>query len=69
MQRLERRYRRNRCGDGGDSIIRGCYNIGSVTARDGAVGGIVGHLSAGGNGTSVRVTVSACYNMGIVTAR
>ncbi|PWM37402.1 MAG: hypothetical protein DBX65_01185, partial [Oscillospiraceae bacterium] len=54
--------------DGGDSIIRGCYNIGSVTARDGAVGGIVGHLSAGGNGTSVHVTVSACYNMGIVTA-
>ncbi len=54
--------------DGGDSIIRGCYNIGSVTARAGAVGGIVGHLSAGGNGTSVHVTVSACYNMGIVTA-
>ncbi len=54
--------------DGGASIIRGCYNVGTVTARDGAVGGIVGHLGTGGNGTSVNVTVSACYNAGTVTA-
>ena len=55
--------------DGGESIIRGCYNIGSVTARDGAVGGIVGHLSAGGHGTDVSVTVSDCYNLGTITAK
>ncbi len=55
--------------DGGESIIRGCYNIGSVTARDGAVGGIVGHLAAGGHGTDVSVTVSDCYNLGTITAK
>ncbi len=55
--------------DGGESIIRGCYNIGNVTARDGAVGGIVGHLAAGGHGTEVSVTVSDCYNLGNVTAK
>ena len=55
--------------DGGESIIRGCYNIGNVTARDGAVGGIVGHLAAGGHGTDVSVTVSDCYNLGNVTAK
>lgn len=54
--------------DGGESVIKGCYNIGSVTARDGAVGGIVGHLAAGNNGTAVAVTVSDCYNAGTVTA-
>ena len=53
--------------DGGESVIKGCYNIGSVTARDGAVGGIVGHLAAGNNGTAVAVTVSDCYNIGAVT--
>ncbi len=55
--------------DGGDSIIKGCYNVGSVTARDGAVGGIVGHLATGSNGTSVHVIVSECYNAGAVTAK
>lgn len=56
--------------DGGSSIIKGCYNVGSVTAaRDGAVGGIVGHLAAGGHGTSVNVTISDCYNAGEVTAK
>lgn len=54
--------------DGGASIIKGCYNIGTITARDGAVGGIVGHLAAGGHGTSVNVTISECYNAGAVTA-
>ena len=55
--------------DGGDSIIKGCYNVGAVTARDGAVGGIVGHLATGSNGTSVHVTISECYNVGVVTAK
>lgn len=56
--------------DGGESEIRGCYNVGTVTGiRDGAVGGIVGHLSAGGHGTNVSVTVSDCYNTGAVTAK
>ena len=55
--------------DGGDSIIKGCYNVGSVTARDGAAGGIVGHLATGSNGTSVHVIVSECYNAGAVTAK
>ena len=54
--------------DGGVSVIQGCYNIGSLTARDGAVGGIVGHLAAGGNGTAVEVTISECYNAGAITA-
>lgn len=55
--------------DGGDSIIKGCCNVGSITARDGAVGGIVGHLGTSGQGTSVNVTVSECYNTGAVTAK
>ncbi len=54
--------------DGGKSIIRGCFNIGSVSASDGAVGGIVGHLSASGNGTDVSVLVADCYNAGTITA-
>ena len=54
--------------DGGESIIKGCSNVGTVTARDGAVGGIVGHLAAGGHGTEVNVTVTDCYNAGTVTA-
>lgn len=54
--------------DGGESIIQGCCNVGSVYASDGAVGGIVGHLATSGNGTSVNVTVSDCYNAGSITA-
>ena len=50
--------------DGGNSVIKGCYNVGSMTARDGAVGGIVGHLGTG----RVYVSVSECYNAGAVTA-
>ena len=54
--------------DGGESTVRGCYNIGKVTARDSVAGGIIGHLSTGGHGTDVRVTVENCYNLGAVTA-
>ena len=54
--------------DGGNSLIKGCYNVGAVKARDSAVGGIVGHLATGSNGTSVNVTVSECYNAASVTA-
>ena len=54
--------------DGGESIIKGCYNLGSVTARDSAIGGIVGHLATSNNGTEVNVTVSDCYNLGVLTA-
>ena len=54
--------------DGGESIIRGCYNIGDVTGTDLAIGGIVGHLDTDRNGTACHVTVSDCYNAGTVTA-
>ena len=54
--------------DGGESKITGCYNRGDIYASDGAVGGITGHLGAGGHGVSVNVAVSDCYNIGNVTA-
>ena len=56
--------------DGGESVIRGCYNIGSVTNKyDSVVGGIVGHLSTSGHGVNVSVTISDCYNAGTITAK
>lgn len=54
--------------DGGESRIEGCYNRGSITARNTNVGGIVGHLAADSNGTSVHVTVADCYNVGTIAA-
>ncbi len=54
--------------DGGESVIQGCYNVGSIYASDGSVGGIVGHLGASGQGTTVSVLVTDCYNAGAITA-
>ena len=54
--------------DGGESVIQGCYNVGSIYASDGSVGGIVGHLAASGQGTTVSVLVTDCYNAGTITA-
>lgn len=54
--------------DGGESTISACYNVGSIYGGySGNVGGIAGHFSAGGNGTSVSVLVTNCYNAGAVT--
>lgn len=54
--------------DGGESIVKGCYNIGSVYSSGGAIGGIIGHLDTSRNGISVNVTISDCYNAGTITA-
>ena len=55
--------------DGGESVIQGCFNVGSVTdSFQGNVGGIVGHLATSNQGTNVNVTVSDCYNLGAITA-
>ncbi len=55
--------------DGGESLIKGCYNVGSIYGKDSAIGGIVGHLDTSRNGTSVEVTVEDCYNAGFVTGK
>ena len=52
--------------DGGESIISGCYNVGTIYGKGTALGGIVGHLDTTRSGTSVNVTVENCYNAGAV---
>ncbi len=56
--------------DGGESLIRECYNVGTVYGKDTHVGGIVGHLDTTREqeGTEVNVTVENCYNTGTVYA-
>lgn len=50
--------------DGGESIISGCYNVGTIYGKGTALGGIVGHLDTTRSGTSVNVTIENCYNAG-----
>ena len=54
--------------DGGKSIIKNCYNTGSIYGKDTAIGGIVGHLDTTREqgGTSVEVKIDGCYNIGYV---
>ena len=56
--------------DGGESLIRECYNAGTIYGKDTHVGGIVGHLDTTREqeGTEVNVTVENCYNTGTVYA-
>lgn len=54
--------------NGGESLIKGCYNVGSIYGSTG-LGGIVGHLDTtrAQSGTAVNVTVEDCYNAGTVS--
>lgn len=54
--------------DGGYSLIKNCYNSGSIYGKDTHVGGIVGHLATSREqeGTEVFVTIEGCYNVGSV---
>lgn len=55
--------------DGGESIVKGCYNKGSIVSKYSSVGGIIGHLDTTRTGyVTVNVTVSECYNLGNITA-
>ncbi len=55
--------------DGGASIVKGCFNTGSIVSQSSSVGGIIGHLDTTRTGyVTVNVTVSDCYNSGSITA-
>lgn len=55
--------------DGGESLIEGCYNVGTVVGKNDGIGGIVGHIDTTREqgGTSVCVTLKNCYNLGSVS--
>ncbi len=54
--------------DGGKSTVKGCYNIGTITASDTRVGGIVGHLGSTNSEKTNEVLILDCYNVGTITA-
>ena len=55
--------------DGGESLIKGCYNVGSIYGKSTALGGIAGHLDTtrSQSGTATEVTIEDCYNTGYIS--